>query len=447
MNAKYTLALFALIGIGVFALPSTMALFSGQHSFYNIDATGNQVPCTKCHGDVKAELSSGGSSITGTAGPHANFQCEYCHRIEAGAASGDNAYGRLTYKDNQSGTTASRILIVPLTDMESGNVPATITIGDNVTTAEARTAVNGAPSSSPTKGSFLLSTCLQTKNMLTACDDTTKVLTVAKPDMREIATYWPTNGTTKDTNPATNMTALDISKMNFIYTSVSISASATATDNLTNAGSKAVNPGSTYHAASLVSCMECHGGDEPMGHNSRVADGTDNNGTVRCSNCHYGYVSGPNFAKTLWAGGFNLTGQSADTGAVEAHNNWVKTNDSISRFGGANGNANNDACVACHTHVAVQISFKKGYLLQFNATESPTGNYTVDNSSVQGTVSVTTYGNSSGNAFAVSNSTYDWAPVNGTLYINGTATGIQVVGLGTNGTSTNDSAAALSNGQ
>ncbi|HEY6586596.1 MAG TPA: hypothetical protein VIY97_05420, partial [Candidatus Methanoperedens sp.] len=58
MNAKFTLAIIALVGIGVFALPSTMSLFAGQHSFYNIDATGNQIPCVKCHGDVKAELGS-----------------------------------------------------------------------------------------------------------------------------------------------------------------------------------------------------------------------------------------------------------------------------------------------------------------------------------------------------------------------------------------------------
>ena len=45
MNAKFTLAIIALVGIGVFALPSTMSLFAGQHSFYNIDATGNQIPC------------------------------------------------------------------------------------------------------------------------------------------------------------------------------------------------------------------------------------------------------------------------------------------------------------------------------------------------------------------------------------------------------------------
>jgi len=103
MNAKFTLAIIALFGIGVFALPSTMSLFAGQHSFYNIDATGNQVPCVKCHGDVKAELGSNANTnpLAGplTAGPHANFKCEYCHRIEQGSSSGDNAVAVIPYEN------------------------------------------------------------------------------------------------------------------------------------------------------------------------------------------------------------------------------------------------------------------------------------------------------------------------------------------------------------
>ena len=83
MDKKFGIALIALIGIGIFALPSTIALFSGQHSFYNIDATGNQVPCVKCHGDVKAELGSNNNGVN-SPGPHKDVQCEYCHRAQVG---------------------------------------------------------------------------------------------------------------------------------------------------------------------------------------------------------------------------------------------------------------------------------------------------------------------------------------------------------------------------
>src|SRR3990170_7740654 len=110
MNTKFTLAIIALVGIGVFALPSTMSLWAGQHSFYNIDATGNQVPCQKCHGDVKAELLSNAAAIPNTPGPHAAFKCEYCHRIEAGYASGDNAYGLITYRNTSTSPASYRAL-------------------------------------------------------------------------------------------------------------------------------------------------------------------------------------------------------------------------------------------------------------------------------------------------------------------------------------------------
>jgi hypothetical protein len=105
-----------------YALPSTVALFSGQHTFTNIDPRGNQIDCVKCHGDVQTELSSSTSIVTGTPGAHAAFKCEYCHRIEAGAASGDNAYAVAKY----SGTDASkRLVAVTLMDMEAERLPAT----------------------------------------------------------------------------------------------------------------------------------------------------------------------------------------------------------------------------------------------------------------------------------------------------------------------------------
>lgn len=85
MNSKTAIVLIALIGVGLYALPSTSALlFAGQHSFVNIDATGNQIDCVKCHGDVASELASNpGLSSNGASAPHAAY------RIEAGKSSGD----------------------------------------------------------------------------------------------------------------------------------------------------------------------------------------------------------------------------------------------------------------------------------------------------------------------------------------------------------------------
>jgi hypothetical protein len=378
MNMKIALVLIAIVGIGLYALPSTVALFSGQHDFKNIDATGNQIDCLKCHGDVKADMTGSGTNvITGTPAPHAAFKCEYCHRIEAGSSSGDNAYGRLAYK----GPSVTRYLVVTITDMEAGNVPIAMTVGDNLTTVKTQPTISGIA-----MGKFSLSNCLEAANKTTACTaDATKVLTVAEPDMRLVGTYNAATGTPKDPNPITAAYGFDVSRMTFNYTAVNTTNAATATDNLTNAGSRTINPGTSYHAASLVSCLECHRGDEPMGHYSRVIDGTVNGGVAQCSNCHYGGSdkSGSNRFTNLWAGGFGLTTRSNDTGATEAHNEFTKTDDKISRF---EYGASNGACVACHTHVEVDITYQKPSVYKFDANFNTDGKESVGGFSAQGAV-------------------------------------------------------------
>ena len=218
MNKKLAFVLIAIVGIGLYALPSTVALFAGQHSFENIDPSGNQIGCMKCHGDVGVELASNSNNA-----PHASFKCEYCHRIEVGRASGDNR--------NEAGTT--------------------------------------------------------------------------------------------------------------------------------------------YHAASLVSCLECHGGITPKGHD-------DINGS--CTVCHGPGV--PN--ETIPAGGFGLTNVTEDTGIFEAHADFLKNEDGLLRY---NNNASNTACVACHTHVAVDITYNKPTTIKFDvffgrgpSVESVYSNETADGS-------------------------------------------------------------------
>ncbi len=455
LNSKFSLALIALVGIGVFALPATTALFSGQHSFYNIDATGNQIPCTKCHGDVKAELSSGLSTTTGTPGPHANFKCEYCHRAESGFASGDDAYAKVLYQDSNGSSLG---LVTTIQNYEQGNFPKVIVYQAGMTVDNWQS-VTLAVQDKDGNQFYNNTDFLNDFGTYDGSLDTFGTVgdTYSYSYTSETSLYNSTTGQPKDTNTATQ---------NGGFNPRAVTWTASNKENLTGAGSREHTPGTRYHAASLVSCLECHGGDqnkgapgyqvtspEPYNHAGWLVDPTDPNS--KCQNCHYGNAPGtPSWELDLEAGGFGLTDYPNDTGEVEAHRNWVMTNqtqnpnanvnDTMSRNGYG---ASNDACVACHTHVAVEINFKKGYLLNFNATESATGNYTVSNFNIQGTVNVTTYGNASGNTFAVSNSTYAWQPINGTLYINGTASNITVVGLGTNGTSTNDSAAALSSGQ
>lgn len=54
MNRKILLYL-ALMALGLYSIPNTVALFAGQHSFYS----GMGVSCEKCHSDVMSQISSG----------------------------------------------------------------------------------------------------------------------------------------------------------------------------------------------------------------------------------------------------------------------------------------------------------------------------------------------------------------------------------------------------
>jgi len=53
-----TILLIAIIGIGLYVLPSTLSMFSGQHSWYNPSENG--IPCDKCHFLEEEELMAGG---------------------------------------------------------------------------------------------------------------------------------------------------------------------------------------------------------------------------------------------------------------------------------------------------------------------------------------------------------------------------------------------------
>jgi len=70
----------AIVAVGIFALPSTVSLFSGQHTWYDLNPEGNDVPCEKCHADITEEMDALVGPHTGETG-YGRFECEYCHRI------------------------------------------------------------------------------------------------------------------------------------------------------------------------------------------------------------------------------------------------------------------------------------------------------------------------------------------------------------------------------
>lgn len=76
MNSRIVLLSMAVIAIGLFAMPNTLSIFSGQHTFVN----GTNVECKKCHDDIYQEMIGGddGGATVHTMGVLTD--CMVCHR-------------------------------------------------------------------------------------------------------------------------------------------------------------------------------------------------------------------------------------------------------------------------------------------------------------------------------------------------------------------------------
>ena len=131
-------------------------------------------------------------------------------------------------------------------------------------------------------------------------------------------------------------------------------------------GSTGYDPtlGQEAHAASTVECMDCHdaAGDKGTGHWS------DREYVGRCGDCHKGGYG----ADFIGAGGFNLTSPSYDTGTKAAHMQFVLDAIDEPLMDGAN-----EACIACHTRVGVNITWTKNEYLEFTAVEDGAGDWTI----------------------------------------------------------------------
>lgn len=78
-GSRIALMLIAVVAIGIFALPSTMSVFGGTHTWYDI--AGGGVPCAKCHADKYEELSMSDFHTT-FAGGDSSDDCYMCHRAD-----------------------------------------------------------------------------------------------------------------------------------------------------------------------------------------------------------------------------------------------------------------------------------------------------------------------------------------------------------------------------
>jgi len=105
---KLVLLAIGVIAIGIFALPSTVSLFSGQHAWYNISGGDHILPCKKCHADIYEEyvmdangvhktLAGGSGSESWDLGTDYNVDraCYQCHRVVYGNR------GNITYASGE----------------------------------------------------------------------------------------------------------------------------------------------------------------------------------------------------------------------------------------------------------------------------------------------------------------------------------------------------------
>jgi len=286
MDGK-TIALWtiAVVAIGIFALPSTVSLFAGQHVWYDLTDWSERhttVPCEKCHADIADEMAS-------HTGPHTELK---------GSWSGGSFTGLY-------------------------------------------------------------------------CEDCHRV-------------FYDYSGTTQGQNPAWPK---------YTY-AIGLGTGST--------------PGKEAHAASTVECMDCHGvvGDLDSSWNTQHATaGNDYAYLQPCERCH----AGNNFNIVFAAGGFNLTkGKSSwtwdydpatdDTGEKAAHMKFVLDAMDDDTMRGAN-----EACLACHTMIAVKINWTHRRSLEFDVgldspvtTDAGVHNWTLSNWSVNGTVNATVWGNTTG---------------------------------------------------
>lgn len=327
------LVLIVLIGIGMFAIPSTVSLFAGQHSFVNIDAAGNQINCVKCHSDVQNELTAVGDR------PHDEFTCSMCHRIEAGGSSGDN----VVFIQNYANGDVKRTMLLSESDIE--RLPLTI---PNVGSIKGKDVDGVTPITKIlTKqgdSNWLAATVSPSTDPLFV-GDLTESGEVTRVDTVKAGVYLDTNTTTQKSGVRIS----DISVRNgkkSTYVNWIMNGTKQPVVNYTGFGSEVVNPGyGEYHAASLVSCMACHAGEPPEGHEAGELS--------TCKNCHYGggaAIDGQagQQMRALEAGGLD--------GEKEAHTEFLTTVDGITvqQDGYSNG-----ACVACHTMTAVDITYTK----------------------------------------------------------------------------------------
>jgi hypothetical protein len=261
---KFLWIVLVLSGISLFYIPNTASIFSGGHSYYNIDPIGNQIPCQKCHADIQNEMHNSFK--------HKDLKCEDCHRAQKGVqyASGDDAYERMLYV-NVTGPAIIkyRVLVTTIQNYQQGNFPKSISgeISIDQWALDGNDAIELRNANDKYLG-----------NMTPG--DTGIFYNYA--DVSKIPLYYE-DGTPKDTDNTTKYSGLDTRK-------IKVNSDPYGADVLTGAGSREVTPGTLAHASTTILCAECHqeylNNNPDTVHESLINYSIENNVNDACIACH-----------------------------------------------------------------------------------------------------------------------------------------------------------------
>lgn len=136
-------------------------------------------------------------------------------------------------------------------------------------------------------------------------------------------------------------------------------------------------PGGQFHAAATISCIDCH--------NNTLLYNTDFSNTVHsrvirsglgCMDCHKNPRSLP--------GSFSAV--SIFTGPEEVHKDFANAAKGSNLL-----KDRNEACISCHTHVRVNISWTRPLAMAFSATVD-NGTWSIRNFSGEGEYFIKTNG-------------------------------------------------------
>ena len=132
-------------------------------------------------------------------------------------------------------------------------------------------------------------------------------------------------------------------------------------------------PGRDFHAAAVVSCIDCH--------NRTLLYGTfDHSKIIRsglgCLDCHQ-----------------NPRSQHENFSAVEIYSEEESHRSFAENAKGSKLlKGENEACIGCHTHVRVNITWKKATFITMNAGVNIDGSWSVTNISAEGNATYKTSG-------------------------------------------------------